>query len=152
MNTVDIKEFLARANRAGYGNPDSKVVNESDASHTITFSENEWIFRDNYFGGEPFGGREVIFYKEKPVWMMTYYGGITNNNKDSEEIYFVLRKALLAFPPEMPLRGPDSLKVAGWEYKNKVIGDFNWFSGEETISYKGGEIYSAKYQGGLVDR
>lgn len=31
---------------------------------------------DNFFGGEPYGGREVVFYEEKPVWMMVYYGWV----------------------------------------------------------------------------
>ncbi len=36
----------------------------------------EWAFHDNYFGGEPYGGRSVAFHQGKPVWIAVYYGWV----------------------------------------------------------------------------
>lgn len=152
MNTDEIKQFLAKANRAGYGNPNTKEDTDSDQSHTITFFEGDWSFHDNYFGGEPFGGREVIHFKGKPIWMMVYYGGIVDTSTDASEVYRFLKGALLQFPHEMPLRGPEHMEDGEWKYTNTVTGLFDRFVGEEVIHYQGAEVYRTKYQGGLVDR
>lgn len=151
MNTEEIKLFLAKANQAGYGNQTTQEVTNSDQSHTITFSEGDWNFHDNYFGGEPFGGREVIHYKGRPVWMMTYYGGILDASQDASEVYGILKKALLQSPDKMPLRGPDTMQDGEWSYQNTTTGSFHRFAGEEVILYQGSEVYRTKYQGGLVD-
>ena len=151
MNTEQIKNFLIRANRNGYGNEAIKPTNESDASHTIGYSEPDWQFHDNYFGGEPFGGRELIFYKNKPIWMMVYYGFVSDMTLQNE-VYSFLKKALLEFPEDAPYRGPKNLEEGDWQYTNKIIGDFDNFSGEEVITLQGKEVYRAMYQGGLVDK
>ncbi|MEK7171173.1 MAG: DUF5680 domain-containing protein [Patescibacteria group bacterium] len=145
----DICEFLVEANRHGYGNILVKETDESDGSHTITYQNGDWLFNDNFFGGDPFGGREVISYQAKPVWIMVYFGFATKTSLQ-KEIYTFLKKALLAFPEDMPYRGPKKLIENEWEYHNKAVGEFANFSGEESISHKGVVIYKAKYQGGLV--
>ncbi|HUD21182.1 MAG TPA: DUF5680 domain-containing protein [Candidatus Saccharimonadales bacterium] len=151
MDIQEIKQLLIRANKAGYGNEATKIVSEKDNSKTITYSEGDWEFHDNYFGGEPFGGREVIFHQNKPLWMMVYYGGI-NTSIDFYKVYGFLKKALLNSPEEMPVRGPEKLEDGDWLYLNKITGDFDSFFGEETISFQDEVIYLTKYQGGLVDK
>lgn len=151
MNTDDIRLFLVKANRSGYGNEQTKQIDEADGSHGIEYSDGDWKFHDNFFGGEPFGGREVISYKNKPVWMMVYYGFVTEMSQQ-KEIYTFLKKALLSFTEDMPYRGPEELTDGDWQYSNKVIGEFANFSGEETIAYMGVPVYQTKYQGGLVDK
>jgi len=150
MNTEEIKNFLIQANRNGYGNALVKPSDEVDGSHTITYKEANWLFNDNYFGGEPFGGREIISHQDKTIWMMVYYGFVINMTLQTE-IYGFLKKALLNFTEDMPYRGPEKLEDGDWLYINKVTGYFDRFSGEETITFKNNEVYCAKYQGGLVN-
>lgn len=151
MDFEEIRQFLVKANRNGYGNEQVKQINESDGSHTISFSEGNWLFHDNFFGGEPFGGREVISYKEKPVWMMVYYGNVAEMSLQ-KETYTFLKKALLNFPEDMPYRGPAELGEGDWRYSNAVSGEFASFFGEESIFYRDKIVYQAKYQGGLVNK
>ncbi len=151
MNNDEIKNFLIRANRNGYGNTSVKPVDEADGSHTIIYKEEDWLFHDNYFGGEPFDGREVISYNNKPIWIMVYYGLVSDMSMQ-KEVYGFLKKALLNFTDDMPYRGPEKLEEGDWLYVNKVDGDFNNFSGEEIITFKNKEVYRAKYEGGLVDK
>ena len=58
----------------------------------------------------------------------------------------------MQFPEDKPYRGPEKFKDSDWQYTNKIEGNFDNFSGEESITLKGREVYRAKYQGGLVDK
>jgi len=151
MNIEEIKNFLIRANRNGYGNTSVKPSDENDGSHTISYKEVDWLFNDNYFGGEPFGGREVISYNNKAIWMMVYYGFVIDMTIQAD-VYRFLKKSLLNFTEDIPYRGPERLEDRDWLYINRIDGDFSNFSGEEVITFKNNEVYRAKYQGGLVDK
>jgi len=151
MDIEEIRQFLIKANRNGYGNETTKQIDEPDSSHTITYSEGDWQFHDNFFGGEPFGGREVISLNKRPVWMMVYYG-VASEISISKQIYSFLKKALVNFTDDKPYRGPTELKEGDWKYQNDVVGEFTNFSGIESITLRGNEVYQAKYQGGLIDK
>ena len=155
---VGIKKFLIEANKAGYGSGEERVrVKESDGSTTIRYENKDghFSFHDNYFGGEPYGGREVIFDNNKPVWMMVYYGEVSNKEIDKNAVYSFLGKALLSAPDDLPVRGPlrlaETIEGREWVYDNTYTGDLERFKGRETISLDGQQIYDADYSGGLVD-
>jgi hypothetical protein len=148
-----IKDFLIYSANNGYGNEQIKSVTETDKSHTIEVKRGSYKSHDNYFGGEPYGGRVVIHKADKPVWMMVYYGSISENSGLAvEEIYSFLRKNLLNPDPKMPIRGPLSFKQGKWDYKADIKGDLTDFRCEETISYDNQVIYKASFAGGLVDK
>lgn len=152
----DIKKFLIESNKSGYGGGDDKKwIKEGDKSTTIAYENGDWKFHDNFFGGEPYGGREVIFKKGQPVWMMVYYGLINDKSLDKNVVYKFLQSALMLAPNELPVRGPDHFEQETdgqkWVYENKVVGDMTNFSGKETISLDGREIFYTDYQGGVVD-
>jgi hypothetical protein len=152
MPTIkEIQPVLMEANRRGFADPDIKSVKEIDGSHTISIDVgNGWMFHDNFFGGEPYGGREVLSYLKKPVWMAVYYGNVDNAG-DPKEIYHFLKKALAAQPEAFPVRGPKSLKLGALVYENYWEGNLDNFSGSESILENGREVYRASYIGGFVD-
>ncbi len=152
INLEELRQFLITANQVGYSaTGESGTKKEADGSKTISFKQTDWQYHDNYFGGEPFGGRSVIIYKEKPVWIMVYYGAIAKGITNFEIIYDFLRKALAKAPPEHPYRGPELFQENEFEYINKWEGKIEGFNGIETITHKGEPIYQAKYQGGVVN-
>lgn len=151
MDNNQIKDFLIKSNRNGYGNNNVSPADEADGSHTIIFNDGNWKFHDNYFGGEPYGGREVISYHNKPVWIMVYYGWVNDISLISD-IYTFLKESLLNFTEDMPYRGPSSFTKDNWEYINKVNGEFSNFSGEEIIYLGGKEMFRTKYSGGLINQ
>jgi hypothetical protein len=152
LNLKDLRLFLIESTKAGYaGLGESGKKNETDGSKTFSFQKGAWKSHDNYFGGEPFGGRTVVFYNDKPVWMMVYYGTIGKDITNFTKIYEVLQKALLNSPEQHPYRGPESFKEDGFEYTNGWEGEIDNFSGQEKISHTDEEIYWAKYIGGLVN-
>ena len=91
MNLLELKEFLIASNKAGYaGGEEKKWIKEPDGSTTIPYEKGDWKSHDNFFGGEPYGGRIVVFNKNLPVWMMVYYGWVAEGN-ESNPIYGVIR-------------------------------------------------------------
>ncbi len=151
MDTTPIAQFLCKANRAGYGNAETVETTESDGSHSITYTEDGWSFHDNYFGGEPFGGREVIFHNRHAVWMMTYFGGAVEKAPNIGELYSFLKSALLKFPEDLPLRGPSSFSDGDWNYTCDISGDMSSFIGKERIEFKNNVLFITHFNGGLVD-
>lgn len=153
MAIENIKKFLIEANENGYAAADERgFKREKDGSTTILYENGDWKMHDNYFGGEPYGGREVIFHKEKPEWMMVYYGSILDKNQKPAEVYEFLKLALTAAPDDMPVRGPDKFLKGDYLYANIWRGDLANFFGQENIYFKDTKIYSASYVGGVVDQ
>lgn len=152
MDIDALKQFLLDSNRAGYaGGEEKKWTKEPDGSTTIPFQKSDWKSHDNYFGGEPYGGRVVVFFKDKPVWMMVYYGWV-EEGIDTDSVYKILRNALNQMPEDAPFRGPKEYKFEDYIYNNTWGGNLERYSGEEKIYRAEKLIYKANYVGGLVDQ
>ena len=150
MDEAALLRFLLGASRRGYAAGRGAVtIAEADHSTTIVHEDGEWRFHDNYFGGEPYGGREVVFLGGRPVWMAVYYGWVEGANVGIESVYSFLRRALREAPAEFPVRGPDALTEGRFTYRNAHEGGVARFWGEETIREDGRLVYTARYAGGL---
>ncbi|NTU73688.1 hypothetical protein HGB07_06010 [Candidatus Roizmanbacteria bacterium] len=147
-----LKKFLLNSNGAGYaGGEEKKWIKEPDGSTTIPYESGEWKSHDNFFGGEPYGGRMVVFFQNKPVWMMVYYGWV-EEGVEADAVYRILREALKRMPAEAPYRGPARYEADGYIYLNTWEGDLTRYSGEEQIFEGEKLIYKAYYRGGIVDK
>ncbi|MEK9157395.1 MAG: DUF5680 domain-containing protein [Patescibacteria group bacterium] len=146
-----LKNFILDASRATYASGDETIKQKQpDGSTTFEYKRGEYSYHDNYFGGEPYGGREVVFLNDKPIWMMVYYGFV-DANAEKKEVYPFLMRALSNAPAEMPYRGPQLLEDGSWKYENILTGNVDRFSGTERILKDGICVYEASYIGGLVD-
>jgi uncharacterized protein DUF5680 len=153
MDETALVDFLLEASRRGYAAGSSAVkMREADHSTTIVLEHGKWKFHDNYFGGELYGGREVVFLDERPVWMAVYYGWVDSENSDVEAVYSFLQKALRDVPDEFPVRGPDAFTEGRSSYCNTYEGGVACFSGAETIRADHRLVYSGRHAGGLVDQ
>ncbi|OGY21892.1 MAG: hypothetical protein A2113_01020 [Candidatus Woykebacteria bacterium GWA1_44_8] len=152
MNKEHLLKFIVEAHKAGYAAGEAaSEIKEKDGSTTVTYKKGSWKYHDNYFGSEPFGGREVIFYGNKPVWMMVYYGSVDKSIGDFERIYTFLQKSLKLAPKDNPYRGPREFEEAEFKYQNTWQGGIESFSGEEIIYQNEKGVYEATYIGGFVD-
>lgn len=150
----DLEKFLLEFNeKAGYGSNNSKTSKkEPDESTTISYKSGDWSVNDNYFGGEPYGGRTIVFYKSKPYWIMVFYGSVRENYNDFESVYGFLKSALIKKSDgKYHFRGPKEFIEGDFRYKNDWSGNLDKYFGKEMIEFKGKVIYEAKYIGGLVD-
>lgn len=150
MTPVDLdelKKFLMRANMP-HANGTAKMTKEADGSRTIEYVEDDYRMHDNFFGGEPYGGRLVIFHKEQPVFIEVYYGRTT---RPADLVYDFLREALQYPDDDNPFRGPAEYKKDNLTYKSTTEGDISNHIVKEYIYDGDKEIYSATIIGGLVD-
>ena len=153
INIKQLCNFLVKAKKAGYASGDNvNKKTEKNKSKTITFKSGDWKYNDNYFGGEPYGGEEVVFFKNQPVYMMAYYGSVDKSFKDFKEVYKCLQEALTIIPKDKPFRGPKFYKNGNYAYRNWFSGEVTNFHGVEKIYFGKKKIYEAKYVGGLVDQ
>ncbi len=153
FNKKKLCQFLVKAKKSTYAAGDSaKEIKESDGSTTLIFKDGDWKYHDNYFGGEPYGGREVVFFKGKPVYIMVYYGQVDESVSDVKKVYGILMNALKLIPEDKPYRGPEKYEENNFSYSNDFTGEIDNFSGEEVIAENGKKIYWAKYIGGFVDQ
>jgi len=151
MNIEALRQFLVDSNQAGYAGGDAKQwLKEPDGSTTIPYTQGEWRSHDNVFGGEPSGGRIVVFYQDAPVWMMVYYGWVAAGTA-ADPVYAILRKALMHMPDDAPFRGPQEFVDGEFTYRNRWTGNVERYTGEEQVTQGGSLIYQANYLGGLVD-
>ncbi|HNP89231.1 MAG: hypothetical protein BWY24_00769 [Microgenomates group bacterium ADurb.Bin219] len=152
MDLTSFKKFLIDSNKVGYaGGEEKKWIKEADGSTTIPFEKGEWKSHDNFFGGEPYGGRTIVFYRGEPYWLMVYYGRV-EDKVETDSVYGILRNALKQMPEDYPFRGPKEYKEKEFIYKNNWQGEVDKFSGEELIFQNGKPVYKANYVGGLVDQ
>jgi len=152
MDTKILTQFLLDSNQAGYAAGDEKKwVKEKNGSTTIQFSKGDLRSHDNFFGGEPYGGRLVVFQNEKPVWIMVYYGQVVETAV-ADDVYKILRSALQRMPKDAPFRGPKEFVDGDFKYINSWSGDVEKYNGTEKIMKNGKLIYKASYIGGLVDK
>lgn len=152
MDEGALKSFLLQSSLAGYAEGDAKTwVQETDGATTIHFQQGAWRMHDNFFGGEPYGGREVVFHQDRPVWMLVYYGWV-DEERDASALYQILRRALAKMPAEAPYRGPQEYREEAFTYTNEWNGDLGCLSGREQITVGDSLAYAAHYSGGWVDR
>jgi len=153
INISNLKQFLVLAKKSTYASGNGGIKNKDrDSSTSLMFEEGNYKYHDNYFGGEPYGGREVVFFQSKPIYLMVYYGWVDERIKDASEVYRILQQALSQITEEHPYRGPAEFIEGAYKYVNEYIGEVDSFSGKEFIEYEGKIIYEAKYIGGLVDQ
>jgi len=154
INKDKLCKFLIEAKKSTYAAGDQrKNVTEKDGSTSLVFEKDNFRYHDNYFGGEPFGGREVVFVYEKAIYMMTYYGFVDKSVSDFQSVYKVLQNALSLIPEDHPFRGPKEYTEGDLTYRNSYTGEIENFSGEETITTPEGKVvFKTKYIGGFVDQ
>jgi hypothetical protein len=147
-------KFLCDAKRATYAAQDKKHEVEPvlSGSHQLEYRSGALLYRDIYFGGEYFVGKEIVYHKNDPIWGMSYSGGVDEgvNTALTPGIYDFLAAALREVPAHAPYRGPESYHQGDFGYTNRILGVVPRFSGAETISLKGTPIYQLHYSGGFL--
>ena len=152
MKIEILRNFLISANKAGYSSGNTRTwLKENDGSSSIAYAEGHLAFRDNFFGGEPFGGRVIVSENGQPQWIMVYYGWVPTEIA-ADPVYQFLGLALKQMPAETPLRGPSHFQYEGMQYTNQWSGDLPRFNGTERILDAGQQIYEGLYSGGWVDQ
>lgn len=150
----DFVKFLCAAKRATYAaqGDAATVAPALPDSKQLEFRDGSFLYRDIYVGMFRFVGQEVVYSGGRAVWAMGYAGGLTPGVAPSagRSIYAALRRALLAAPPELPVRGPAEFSADGMRYVCSWQGSLQWFHGTESIFQDGRAVYELRFAGGAL--
>lgn len=121
----------------------------------LDYAEGAWLYRDISVGHARFAGQEMVYHQERPVWSMSYAGGVVPalalaSPDEVERVYAFLRAALGLVAPERPFRGPQQHMEGAWEYRDESWGDIIAFHGHETIRHAVATAYTLRYGGGAL--
>ena len=141
-----IVSFLIRAKQATYAGKGAESSSSRIGSPDLVYRENNLMYYDTYLGGDRFAGEEALWISDVPYWSMNYIGRVTGSSFSGD----FLKEALLHVPEDMPYRSPEKYVNGDYTYSCSLEGDFDWFQGKETISYRGNQIYECLYHGGLI--
>jgi hypothetical protein len=152
MDKLILADFLVTARMNCYAIIDDiSKITLPDGGTELIYNEGELLYRDRYYGGEPFIGEEVVMYKGNVIWGMNLRGKVIKLEViPTGEIYSFVREALRAMQPENPYRGPSHFQSHDLQYSSKSTGTIENFHGVEEIIYKGEIIYEGFYHGGSV--
>jgi hypothetical protein len=149
INALDT--FIVRAKAATYVGDGEHVAPCRTGSHDLRFSDGEWSYHDSYFGGTDFIGEEVIYFAEKPVWAMNYYGRILREDLLTAAQAGQMIKASLSrmYQEDRFLGGFEHIEN-DLTYVDTSEGNTEHFHGREIIR-RGQELaYELLYHGGMI--
>ncbi len=148
---MDLAKFLVLAKMNTYATTGEGGENIlDDGCKKLSFSKDNFRYRDQYFGSNPFIGEEIVWENNKIVWGMNYYGATTSNIVPVKKVYQFLKTVMQKITEEQPFRGPDNFQDGDFKYFNRSKGYIKLFKGEELIKYKGREVYKLHYHGGKI--
>ncbi len=151
--------FIAKAHRNTYAAPPEvrkkhKLETPFLPGHKCySFKDGEWSYFDGYAGSEWAPGREVVLLNGNPVWAMSYQGK-HNEGYPSEffqnDVFPFLKQALTNMDDSMPFRGPKEFTRGDFRYVFEMKGDHSYFTGRESITHKGIEVFFQDVMGELI--
>ncbi len=151
INKQNLRKFLQEAKINTYANSgEGGEIKLKNGGKKFEYKKGKFYYQDVYFGFNPFVGEEIIFYQQKPIWGMNYYGQIMVKNIPAKDIYKFLKRALQKVSLANPYRGPDVYENGDFKYINKTEGSVGNFNGREKIYYKNKLIYILNYHGGEI--
>ena len=152
--TIDLNElntFIVRAKAATYVGDGKHTAPCRPGSHDLRFTDGEWGYLDSYFGGTDFIGEEVVYFDEKPVWAMNYYGRILRDDLlTAAQAGQMIKASLSRMYKEDRFLGGFEHSENDLTYVDTSEGNSDSFHGREFIRRGQDIAYELVYHGGLI--
>ncbi len=151
MHKEELLQFLLKARTRTYAGEGGKVNAVLGGSDQLEYKEGDWFYRDVYYNGNGiFVGLEAIYYQDKAVWSMSYYGNYKGMSE--EEVDKILRKALVENWQTARTWQKVEWQSGNFKYvcKPDFEGSIEEMAGAEKILKGEKEIYRFFYAGGLL--
>lgn len=143
--------FIDNAGKATYaGGGKEEKVPLNPGFTELTHSDGNFFYRDSYVGYLQSWGVEVVRYKNKPVWVASYGGGMTAGYESFPNECFEFLKKVLNKRESGLMRGPQLFEDGDWKHTYTQEGDVFNFSGYQEIFYKNNVAFFHRIIGGLV--
>ena len=149
----DLVEFIVEASLHTYADPTAKALTTSyrPECDEYLYESGNWKYLDSYVWKRDGGGEEIVYYKNKPVWVMNYYGFIVGEATDTKAVYAFLHRALAKRHETLPVRGASYSEDVGFryevEYDREEIANLH---GIERIYEHNTLVYECYLHGGFV--
>jgi hypothetical protein len=146
-----LNDFIVKAKAATYVGSGRESASCRPGSHDLQFRDGPFLYLDSYFGGANFIGEEVVYFEDKPVWAMNYYGRILVPEKiTGTETGQVIKKSLSLLYRENRFLGGFEYADGRDVYFDTNEGDVTSFTGKEWIERDGVCVYELVYHGGSI--
>jgi hypothetical protein len=146
-----LEAFIVKAKAVTYVGGGAKSPPCRRGSHDLQFRDGDFFYLDSYFGGADFIGQEVVYYQDRPVWAMNYYGRILKPEMiEPAEAGRIIQQSLSAMYREGRFLGGFDYDTGHGVYHDTNEGSVTAFTGEEWIARRGIRVYELTYQGGLI--
>lgn len=149
VNLDKLEKFITEARRNTYAVGSKSIENPRLSGSTqLEYQKADYFYQDIYFtGSKRFIGQEIVYYNNKPVWAMNYFGSIVE-----KEILDFLKKSLSKLSQECRLGKKCQFEKRELRYQDEGQGSLGRFLGEEQIFQKNKNVYSLTYQGGIISK
>lgn len=149
MDKDKLLEFLLKARTKTYAGASGEVNPALSGSKQLEYKEGDWLYLDVYFmGNNKFAGLETVYFKDKPVLSMSYYGNYQKMTE--EEVDKILRGALIENWQTARLWKNVSWQKDGYQYACDGNGDIEEFDGSENITKGSDTLYYLYYAAGYI--
>lgn len=118
----------------------------------LTYEGGGFRLIEEFSLGESLFAQDLVCYRERPVWMMNYYGKLLDEAErlESETVLELLRMTLYAVCKAGGLNGWMYRQQGGRRYTVYNYGGGNMYHGKGCV-YKGEQkVYHYSYYGGIV--
>ncbi len=149
-NEQEFREFLIEAKRNTYAGGAQAVSPSRPLSRDLPYRKGKYSYLDSYLGDIWFIGEEVVWYEDKILWGMNYYGGVSRLPLP-QDFDHCLKGALSRAELDAPYRGPAEFCYGNLRYRCQWVGGLRNFIGEEVILNNGEEIYKLNFHGGNIE-
>jgi hypothetical protein len=147
----DLNQFILRAKASTYVGSGQKLLPYRLGSHDLQFFDGDWSYHDSYLGENDFIGEEAVYYQQRVVWAMNYFGRILDSQRiTSSKAGEVIKESLTRMYAQGRFLGGFEHTMGEFSYTDNSNGDLDFFTGKEWITRDGVTVYELVYHGGLV--
>ena len=147
----ELNSFVVHAKAATYVGGGTRSLSYRPGSHDLQFHEGSFSYLDSYFGGADFIGQEVVYFQDKPVWAMNYYGRILEPTLiTATQAGQVIQASLSAMYKLGRFLGGFEHEMGTFKYFDTNTGALASFTGKEWITRGDVVVYDLVYHGGLI--
>ena len=152
MIDVDsLQAFIVRAKAATYVGDGEHTDPCRTGSHDLRFQEGNWSYHDSYFGGSDFIGEEVVYFADRPIWAMNYYGRILRDDLlTAAQAGQMIKASLSRLYQEGRFLGGFAHTENDLAYVDTSEGSPEHFHGREIIRCGEEVAYELLYHGGMI--
>jgi hypothetical protein len=159
ISKIKLIKFIAKAHKNTYAAP-PEIRKKHKCKIPILknhkdyeFKEGDFSYHDSYAGSTFAPGREVVFFKDNPIWAMAYQGQTILKYKEDffeKKVFPFLKLALTNFDEKIPFRGPTKFTKGDFTYTFELIGDYTYFTAKEKVFYKKKLVFFQDVMGSII--